>query len=320
MCGFSVSVDVRGSGRARPWALDLLRHRGPDGSGSMHDPTGRVALEHCRLAIIDPANPESDQPFSDRSGRWTIVYNGEIFNFREIRAWLEDRGVVFRTESDTEVVLLGFIEEGERILDRLRGMFAFAVWDSETGELFAARDQIGVKPLYYRLENGLFTAASEVRPLLAREGRAPALDPAGVVEFLAFGCSVGERTVVDGVRRLLPGHLLWLRSGRLDVREYWDVIPPEGAAPALHRAPAELLALLDEAVAASLVSDVPLGLMLSGGIDSSAVAALAARHVPASELTAYSVAFGRADDEVAAAARFARELGLRHRTISLTQR
>src|SRR5437588_3885715 len=124
MCGIALTVYLEARGRAAPWALDRLRHRGPDGEGTLVESDGSVALEHCRLAIIDPDNPEADQPFSDPSGRWTIVYNGEIFNFRELRAELERRGVRFRTSSDTEVILLGYIEEGERILDRLRGMFA----------------------------------------------------------------------------------------------------------------------------------------------------------------------------------------------------
>src|SRR4051794_34509200 len=175
MCGIAVNADLRGRGRAVPWALGLLQHRGPDGSGTRESPDRNVVLEHTRLAIIDPENPEADQPFSDPSGRWTIVYNGEVFNFREIRADLERRGVRFETESDTEAVLLGFIHEGERILDRLRGMFAFVVWDRYTGDLFAARDQIGVKPFYYSIRDGIFAACSEVRPLLAYPGPTPEL-------------------------------------------------------------------------------------------------------------------------------------------------
>ena len=319
MCGIAASVDLRSRGRARTWALNLMRHRGPDGEGVARDPSGNVALEHCRLAIIDPDNPAADQPFTDPTGRWTIVYNGEVFNFRELRAALERRGVAFRTESDTEVVLLGFIEEGERILDRLRGMFAFVVWDRETGEVFAARDQIGVKPLYYLVAGGVFVACSEVRPLLAYPGFEPELDPSGVVDFLAFGHNLDDRTVVNGMRKLPPGHWLRIRQGRVTVEEWWDAVAPEEATPNVDASPAELLDLLDEAVAAALVSDVPLGLMLSGGIDSSAIAALAVRHVRGSELTAYSVAFGRPDDEAAAAARLARDLGIEHRTVLISE-
>src|SRR5438445_12452552 len=131
MCGIALTVDLEGRGRAAPWALDRLGHRGPDGEGTFVEPGGGLALEHCRLAIIDPENPEADQPFTDPTGRWTIVYNGEVFNFRELRRELGARGFRFRTQSDTEVVLLGYAAEGERFLERLRGMFAFAIWDRE---------------------------------------------------------------------------------------------------------------------------------------------------------------------------------------------
>ncbi len=319
MCGIAAMIDLHGRARAAPWALRALRHRGPDGEGTFTAPDGNVALEHTRLAIIDPDNPAANQPFTDRSGRWTMVYNGELFNFRELRTELERKGVVFVTQSDTEVLLEAFAREGIRILPRLRGMFAFVVYDRTTGEVFAARDQIGVKPFYYGRYNGLFIGCSELRPLLVSPGHQPSFDPAGVVEFLAFGDNPGERTLVDGVRKLLPGQFLRIRNGELRVHEYWDVIPPPPSGHHAEDAAGELLTKLDGAIAASLVSDVPLGLMLSGGIDSSAIAALAVRHVSARELTAYSVAFGRSDDEAEAAARFAHELGITHRVLHVTE-
>src|SRR4051794_32113891 len=256
MCGIAVGFDLRGLGRAEPWALPLIRHRGPDGEGVLTTPDGNLTFEHCRLAIIDPDNPEADQPFTDPTGRWTIAYNGEVFNFRELRRELERRGCTFRTDSDTEVVLLGFAADGERFLERMRGMFAFAIWDREARELFIARDQVGVKPLYYSLADDLLTVSSEIRPLLAHPRARPELDAEGVVEFLAFGGNLGERTIVSGVRRLLPGH--WLRAGQggVTVRQWWDPI----GAPLEPRADLEavLRDRLDEAVAYALVSDVPL--------------------------------------------------------------
>ena len=319
MCGIAASIDLRAEGRATPWALEHLRHRGPDGSGVLREQDGNVVLEHSRLAIIDPDNREADQPFADPSGRWTMVYNGEVFNYREIRTGLERRGVAFRTDSDTEVILAGFIADGERILERLRGMFAFVIWDRETGDAFAARDQVGVKPFYYFVRDGIFAACSEVRPLLSYPGFRPALDPEGAVEFLAFGNSLGDGTIVQGVRKLAPGHYLRLSEGRVTVHEYWDYLPPEAGHGAGGDPVGELSSLLDDAVASSLVSDVPVGLMLSGGIDSSAIAAMAVRHVEASEMTAYSVAFGQPDDEAHAAARLAGDLGLRHREIRVSE-
>lgn len=315
MCGIAATVDLAGGGRATPWALALLRHRGPDGDGILLDPAGNVALEHTRLAILDPDNREADQPFSDASGRYVVVYNGEIFNFREVRAELERRGHRFRTESDTEVVAEGYAAEGERILGRLRGMFALVVWDRHTGDVFAARDQIGVKPLYYRVEDGVVALCSEVRPLLRHPRPHRGLDPAALVEFLAFGANLGAETVVRGLRRLLPGHSLHLRDGRLEVRRWWDVLDCDPVEPPSADAAAEVLReRLGDAVSAALVSDVPVGLMLSGGLDSSTVAALAAGR-STEPLRAYSVAFGRPDDEAEPAARLADCLGLRHTTV-----
>jgi asparagine synthase (glutamine-hydrolysing) len=318
MCGIGVNLDTDGHGRSQAWALPLMRHRGPDGEGVLADPKRQIVLEHCRLAIIDPDNPEADQPFSDPSGRWVLLYNGELFNFRELRAELERRGVRFRTRSDTEVVLQSYIADGDDAFRRFRGMFALVIWDRETGELVAARDQIGVKPLYYMAGDGLFIAASEMRTILGHPAVQRRLDVAGVVEYLAFGHNTGSRTVVEGVRKLPPGHALRLRDGWLEEIEYWDVLPQEGS-PSSATLEDELLELLDEAVAAALVSDVPLSLMLSGGLDSSAVAALAARHVDPNELTAYSVSFGLPTDEASAAARLAEDLGLRHRELLLTE-
>jgi asparagine synthase (glutamine-hydrolysing) len=313
-----VNLDMDGRGRSRAWALPLMRHRGPDGEGLLALPEDQIVLEHCRLAIIDPDNPEADQPFSDPSGRWVLLYNGELFNFRELRADLERRGVRFHTRSDTEVVLQSYIADGDDAFRRFRGMFALVIWDRETGELVAARDQIGVKPLYYIFADGLFIAASEMRTILGHPAVRRRLDVAGVVEYLAFGYNTGTRTLIEGVRKLPPGHALRLRDGRLEEIEYWDVLPQEGS-PSSATLEGELLELLDEAVAAALVSDVPLSLMLSGGLDSAAVAALATRHVDPAELTAYSVSFGLPTDEASAAARLAGDLGLRHRELLLTE-
>jgi asparagine synthase (glutamine-hydrolysing) len=318
MCGLAAAIDTRGNHRAQPWALDHMRHRGPDGAGTLFRPESGIVLEHCRLAIIDPDNPDADQPFSDQTGRWTIVYNGELFNFRELRTELARHGVAFRTSSDTEALLSSLITHGTAALQLLRGMFAFVLWDEERRELLAARDQIGVKPLYYAFQDGLFLAASELRTILAHPGVSHELDPASVVEYLAFGYVSGTRTLLRDIHRLAPGHALRLRGSSLDLFEYWDVVPPE---PNGMREPvqSQLLEQLDAAVAASLVSDVPISLMLSGGIDSSTIAALAARHADPNELTAYSVSFGLPNDESEPAGRLAADLGMRHREIRLTE-
>ena len=295
-----------------------MRHRGPDSEAVVELEHPQVVLEHCRLAIIDPENRAADQPMTDPSGRWTIVYNGEVFNYRELRAGLKARGVSFRTRSDTEVVLQSFVHDGPASLSRLRGMFAFVIVDRETGEIVAARDQVGVKPLYWSLTDGMFVAASELRTVLGHPSIQTGLDPVGVVEYLSFGHIHDERTLLDGVSKLPPGHFLRLRDGRVKVTEYWD---PLTATVEPHNGDlaGELLDRLDDAVGASVVSDVPISLMLSGGLDSATIAALAVRHSPASEMTAYSVSFGLPNDESAAARRLAGELGMRHREILLTE-
>ena len=195
-------------------------------------------------------------------------------------------------------------------------MFAFVIWDSQTNHVFAARDQVGVKPLYYHFEDGLLVIGSELRTIMEHPAVDKRLDEAGVLEYLAFGHASLGRTIVENVHTLPPGHSLTLEGGHLRVTEYWDALPAAMPAPDPGAVESALLKLLDESVAASLVSDVPLALMLSGGFDSSTVARLAVDHVPASDLLAYSVAFGRHDDEAEAAGRFARELGIQHRTLS----
>lgn len=316
MCGIAVSLDLLGAGRVRPWAMPGLRHRGPDGEGCLIHAESGIVMEHCRLAVIDPENREADQPFSDPSGRWTIVYNGELFNYRELRAGLERRGVTFRTASDTEVVLQSLIVRGAAEIDRFRGMFSFVLWNATTGELLAARDHVGVKPLYYTVSDGVFVAASELRTVIAHPAVTPRLDPARVVEYLSFGAVSGDGTLLQGVKKLPAGHLLRIESGRVEVEEYWDALPTD---PVTDDPEGELSSRLDRAVVSSLVSDVPVSLMLSGGLDSSAIAMLAARHVPPSALTAYSVSFGLPTDEADAAARLAGDLGIRHREIRLTK-
>jgi asparagine synthase (glutamine-hydrolysing) len=317
MCGIAISCDTARRGRSASWALPLMRHRGPDRAGSLELKDREITLEHCRLAIIDPDNRDADQPMSDPSGRWTIVYNGEIFNYRELRTDLERRGVGFRTRSDTEVVLQSYIVDGDDALSRLRGMFAFVIVDGESGEIIAARDQVGVKPLYWSMVDDLLVAASELRTLIAHPHLRPKLDPAGVVEYLAFGHTSGERTLVEGVRKLPPGHALRVRDGVAQVFEFWDPLPPDRE-PLDGDLEAELRERLDEAVISSLVSDVPISMMLSGGLDSSTIAVLAARHGRPADMTAYSVSFGLPDDESSAAARLAGDLGIRHHEILLT--
>ena len=275
-----------------PAMLDLLRHRGPDDSG-VHTEPG-LALGMTRLAIIDLVTGRQPMSVADE-GHW-IVFNGEIYNFRGLRAELEAKGHRFRTRSDTEVILHAFLEYGAGCVERLRGMFAFAVWDRARRTLFLARDRLGKKPLYYWQRDGLFLFASEPKALLRHAAVPRALDPEAFHHYLAFGYTPAERSIFDGIRKLPPAHTATLRDGRLTFRRYWQ-LPP--AAPAdvprasLEETAAAVRDELREAVRLRLESDVPLGVFLSGGIDSSAMVA-SMREVTSGRIATFSVGFSRA--------------------------
>jgi asparagine synthase (glutamine-hydrolysing) len=260
-----------------------LAHRGPDDSGTVllkdaePEPL-EIGLGHRRLAILD-LSPLGHQPMQDPvTGNW-IVFNGEIYNFRELRKELEAAGVEFKSHSDTEVILAGYRVWGESCLTRLGGMFAFALWDLPRKRLLLARDRMGIKPLYYHQADQTFVFASEVRTLL-RTGLVPRkVDSTGVLSYLAFGSVYEPWTIVEGVRAVPAGHVLTVQNGSVSIREYWNPLPSSsaGSEPASGSGAAtanRLPALLRDAVLSHLVSDVPVGVFLSGGIDSSALVAV----------------------------------------------
>jgi asparagine synthase (glutamine-hydrolysing) len=260
-----------------------LAHRGPDDSGTVllkdaePEPL-EIGLGHRRLAILD-LSPLGHQPMQDPvTGNW-IVFNGEIYNFRELRKELEAAGVEFKSHSDTEVILAAYRAWGDSCLTRLGGMFAFALWDAPRKRLLLARDPMGIKPLYYHQADQTFIFASEVRTLL-RTGLVPRkVDPTAVLSYLAFGSVYEPWTIVEGVRAVPPGHLLTVQNGSLSIREYWNPLPSSSteSEPASGNGTAtasRLPALLRDAVLSHLVSDVPVGVFLSGGIDSSALVAV----------------------------------------------
>jgi asparagine synthase (glutamine-hydrolysing) len=276
---------------------DAIAHRGPDGEGEFLTQTvdGRydVALGHRRLAIIDLVG--GLQPMHDCGRRLTIIYNGEIYNFRELRRELEGAGQRFVTNSDTEVLLAAYAAWGEECLPRLRGMFAFAIWDAEREALFLARDKFGKKPLYM-LDTGNGVAfASEVKSLLQMPGVEPAFDRQALVDYLAYRYVPAPLTFFRGIRKLLPGSYAIWQNGHLAEKRYF--LPPDGAVrPDRHQpadAPQVFLAALDEAVRIRLVSDVPFGAFLSGGLDSSAVVALMSRNCT-KPVNTFSVGFAEA--------------------------
>ena len=284
--------------------LTALAHRGPDDCGWHMIPYGgprqpSVFLGSRRLAILD-LSPAGHQPMRDRdTGNW-IIYNGEIYNFREIRSKLESYGITFNSSSDTEVILKAYGKWGPGCLDYFRGMFVFAIWDARTGGLFLARDRFGEKPLYYFHGDGLFLFASEVRSLLQTGLVARQLHDVGLIEYLHYGSVTGPNTLVRGVRSLPPAHCLLLRDGGATLRKYWDLNTAERdlrmSGAVRHIGPetvVELRTHLEDAILLRTVSDVPVGIFLSGGIDSSSLVALLSRKQP--NLSTFSVVFKELD-------------------------
>jgi asparagine synthase (glutamine-hydrolysing) len=256
--------------------IRMLQHRGPDGEGVWSD--GAVALAHARLAIID-LSPAAAQPMSDAEGVVQLVHNGEVYNFPELREELIELGYRFKSRSDTEVIVNGYKAWGEGVVARLRGMFAFALWDSRHRRLLLARDRLGQKPLYYAQADGAFLFGSEIKAILAWPGFGRSPDLTAIHRYLTFQYVPAPLTAFEGVRRLAPAHYMVVEgTGEIRTERYWSLPEPETARP---RPTAELeeeiVARLDEAVRIRLISDVPLGAFLSGGIDSAAVVASMAR-------------------------------------------
>ncbi len=253
-----------------------LSHRGPDQSGE-HAAPG-IGLAHRRLAIIDLAGGR--QPMRSADGRWALSYNGEIYNFRQIRAELEAEGAQFQDHSDTAVLLEAWRAWGAACLDRFIGMFAFALWDGERRELHLVRDRLGIKPLYYgRTRRGDWVFGSELKALLVHPELGRELDPAAVEDYLALGYVPDPRSILTAVESLPPGCRLRLRAGdeRPALYRWWDLEPAAQTAGDAGRWGEELRALLDDAVRLRMIADVPLGAFLSGGVDSSTVVALMSR-------------------------------------------
>jgi asparagine synthase (glutamine-hydrolysing) len=269
---------------------DVLRHRGPDDAGLFIE--GPIGLAHRRLSIVDLAT--GHQPMSNGDGSIQIVYNGEIYDHAERRPELEARGYVFATRSDTEAIVHLYEEFGRRCVDYLRGMFAFAIWNRRERELFIARDRLGVKPLYYvHDDDGSLFFASEIKALLAAKAVRPQLNVPALPDYLANRATSGDATLFAGVRRLPPGHTLRWKDGKIEVERYWDVDPGAGGNDDGRTVTGyvdEWRELFRTSVRLRLMSDVPLGMFLSGGIDSSAIAAVMSRMV-AEPIRTFSVAF-----------------------------
>jgi asparagine synthase (glutamine-hydrolysing) len=289
MCGILGSVDS-GTPIAAPAfeaMLDTLAHRGPDGHGVRSIDDGRVRLGHRRLAIID-LSAAAAQPMASADQSLWLTFNGEIYNFRELRTQLASRGRRFRTQSDSEVLLQAYEEWGERCVERLRGIFAFGIWNSRERCLFLARDHFGVKPLYYARYGGRFCFASQPKAILADPDFRREIDPQGLRDFFAYGFVPHDRCAFGSIRKLPAGHSATLKGEALELRRYWRLkYEPEIADPA--EAARRLRDGLIGAVRSNLVADVPVGCFLSGGIDSSLLVSLAHESLPA--LRTFTVGF-----------------------------
>src|ERR687886_54244 len=316
MCGITGWATLDARAAAEDGAAELVRsmcarmlHRGPDSEGVMTAPG--VALGMRRLAIIDLQTGE--QPVADESGAISVVLNGEIYNYRELRSELEARGHSFRTASDTEVLPHLYEEFGTDMLNRLNGMFAFALWDARRRRLFLARDPFGEKPLYWGVFGGKLLFASEPKVLLAHPSVTTSVNLEALRQYLAFDYVPAPLSIYEGISKLPAAHALTLEDGRVETWRYWDVsyrklepAPTEGeAAEALRE-------LLADSVRMRLVSDVPLGVLLSGGVDSSSVAAFAVR-TSSEAVKTFSISFAESSfDESAYARAVAEYLGTDH--------
>jgi len=298
--------------------------RGPDAGGTWMSPDGRLGLGCRRLAIIDLSD-EGTQPMFDVQGELAIVFNGEIYNYRELRASLDRGGARFHSQTDTEVLLQLYRRDGEAMLGLLRGMYAFVIWDSRARRLFVARDAYGIKPLYFADNGSTIRLASGVKPLLAGGAVSPALDPAGVAGFFLTGSVPEPFTIRENVRPVEAGTSFLVEDGRgrEEVRRHYSVASVfrqadrQRAFARLMKPEIFLRERVEESVAYHLVADVPMGIFLSSGVDSSTLTAMATR-ATRQPIHAFTLAFdefrGRLGDEAPAAQRFARELGVVHTT------
>jgi asparagine synthase (glutamine-hydrolysing) len=277
MCGICGYLRLRNGAAVDPAVVyamcRVMSHRGPDDEGVYIDANAGLGMR--RLAVIDLRT--GAQPMHNEDRTVWIVYNGETYNFQDLRRELEARGHRFRSRSDTEVILHGYEEWGEEVVRRLRGMFAFAIWDARRRRLLLARDRLGIKPLHIGVTDDFLVFGSEIKCLLCFPGIERRLDPAALSAYLTFNHVPAPMTIYRGIRKVLPGHLLVCDRDGVRDRAYWDVTFEPDPKISMAEAEERLLQLLEEAVRLRLVSDVPLGVLLSGGVDSSAVTALATR-------------------------------------------
>jgi asparagine synthase (glutamine-hydrolysing) len=313
MCGICGIVSTDPLAVIEPTVIrrmsDVLAHRGPDDEG-IYLAAG-VALGHRRLSIID-LRPEGRQPMANEDGSVQIVFNGEIYNFAEHYEWLIARGHRFRSRTDTEVIIHLYEELGVRCLQRLRGMFAFGIWDQHKRLLFLARDRLGEKPLFYHFDGKVFLFASEAKAILTYPGFVREPEPTAIDNYIALGYVPGSLSTFKGIRKLLPANYLILADNKIEIRRYWQLAFTPKLELDEEEASAQILARLTEAVRLRMISDVPIGAFLSGGIDSSSIVALMAAH-GGGRVKTFSIGFEeRAHDETLYARTVAQHFGTDH--------
>jgi asparagine synthase (glutamine-hydrolysing) len=319
MCGIAGQFNFARGERVEPETIrrmaDSIAHRGPDDDGYLI--SGPLGLGFRRLSIIDLAG--GHQPLADADKTVWVIFNGEIYNFKELRAELEQKGHRFLTRSDTEVIVHGYKEWGTEVFNRLNGMFGLAIWDVARARLVVARDAMGIKLVYYRNEGGRLTFGSEIRALLAAGDRTPAVDPVALNLFLKFRYTPSPLTVFQGIRKLAPGTMLVVEKGECREERWYNYTPePFSSRKDAAEATDELVHLYKAAVRRHLLSDVPVGLLLSGGLDSGLLLALMNEH--GSSWPAYTVGYGSdafKDDELSDAADTAARFGARHIPVHL---
>src|SRR5689334_23864966 len=248
--------------------METIRHRGPDDEGMYV--SGAVGLGHRRLSIIDLNT--GHQPISNEDGTVWVVFNGEIYNYKELTAFLISKGHHFRTVTDTEVLVHLYEEFGAKMLLKLRGMFGFAIWDEKNKTLLVARDRVGIKPIYYHWNDKVLIFASEIKAILADPSISAELNPSALRTFLMYFYPPGEHTIFKAIEKLSPGHYLTVKNGTLKVAQYWDLqFSGSNGKANLDESLRQLTMLLRETVRDHMISDVPVGVLLSGGVDSTAM-------------------------------------------------
>lgn len=320
MCGIAgILTEINHQDHLEPLIQRMqqaLQHRGPDDQGIYVSDDRKAAIAHTRLSILD-LSPAGHQPMSTGDGRYWITFNGEIYNFQDLRLWLKDQGEVFHSQTDTEVILKLYQRLGHNCLQHLRGMFAFAIWDNYEQTCFLARDPLGIKPLYYWQSGSTLVFASELKAVLASQLPPIQISPDGFHGYLTTGSVPEPHTLVEGIHALEAGCWMQWQSGQLSKAQYWNLnFSPEAISPtdAVERVRAALL----DSIQHHFVSDVPVGIFLSGGIDSSAILALSRQTQPG-ELRTYSIAFEEQDwNEGDIARQVANYFGTKHTEYTIT--